>query len=92
MLAVMLGVMTAGLVMMFFGMAGVAMGAVGVMGGLLVIAGFVVLGGFAVMLGGVFVMFGSLVMVLDACVVAHVCSPGMRFEVRLIYAKHLTLC
>ena len=62
----MLGVVTARLDMMMFGVAGVAVGGVGVMRGLLVIAGFVVLGGFAMMLGGVFVMLGGLVMVLDA--------------------------
>jgi hypothetical protein len=80
-LAVMLGVVTAGLGMMLFGVAGVAVSGVGVMGRLLVIAGFVVLGGFAVMLGSVFVVFGSLVMVmLDACVVAHICSPGLAIS------------
>ena len=62
----MLGVVTARLDVVMFGMAGMAVGGVGVMRGLLVIAGFVVLGGFAMMLGGVFVMLGGLVMVLDA--------------------------
>jgi hypothetical protein len=77
----MLGVMPAGLDVVVFGMAGVAVRAVGVMGGLFVIAGFVMLGGFAVMLGRVLVMFGSLVMmVLDACVVVHVCSPGSAMK------------
>jgi hypothetical protein len=72
-LAVVLGVMTAGLGMMLFGVAGVAVSGVGVVRRLLVIAGLVMLGGFAVMPGGVFVVFGSLVMmVLDACVVAHI--------------------
>ena len=61
----MFGVMTAGLGMMLFGMAGMAVGAVGVVRGLLVIAGLMVL-------GGMFVVFGSLMMVLDACVVAHI--------------------
>ena|SRR5258707_14674111 len=68
----MFGVMTAGLGMMLFGVAGVAVSGVGVVGGLLVIAGLMVLGGFAMMLGGMFVVFGSLMMVLDACVVAHI--------------------
>ena len=73
MLAVVLGVMTAGLGMMLFGVAGVAVSGVGVVRRLLVIAGFMVLGGFAVMLGSMFVVFGRLVMmVLDACVVAHI--------------------
>ena len=73
MLAVVLGVMTAGLGMMLFGVAGVAVSGMGVMRGLLMIAGFVVLGGFAMMPGGMFVVFGSLVvMVLDACVFAHI--------------------
>jgi hypothetical protein len=75
MLAVMLSVMTAGLGMMFLGVAGVAMRAVGVMGGLFVIAGFMMLGGFAMMLCRLLVVFGGLVMVLDACVVGHVSLP-----------------
>jgi hypothetical protein len=75
-LAVMLGVMPAGLDMVMLGMAGVPVRAMGVVSRLFVIAGFVMLGGFAVMLRRVLVMFGSLVMVLDAFVVAHVCSPG----------------
>jgi hypothetical protein len=73
-LAVVLGVMTARFGMMFFGVAGVAVGAVGVVRGLFVIAGLVVFGGFAVMLGGMLVMFGGLVMMLDG-VFAHVCAP-----------------
>jgi hypothetical protein len=68
MVAVVLGVMTARLGMVFFSVAGMAMGAVGVMRGLLVLAGFVMLGGFAVMLGGVLVMFDG--------VLAHVLSRG----------------
>ena len=80
--AVVLGVVTARLDVMMFGVAGMAMGGVGVMGRLLVIASLVVLGGFAVMLGGVFVMLGSLVMVVDACVVAHCFAlPGWRIKV-----------
>jgi hypothetical protein len=77
MLAVVLGVVTAGFGMMLFGVAGVAVSGVGVMRGLLVIAGLVMLGGFAVMPGSMFVVLRRLVMmVLDACVVAHICSPG----------------
>jgi hypothetical protein len=75
-LAVMLGVMTACLDMVMFGMAGMTVGAVGVVRCLFVIAGLMMLGGFTMVLGCVLVMFGSLVMVLDACVVAHVFSPG----------------
>jgi hypothetical protein len=72
-LAVMLGVMTAGLDMMMFGMAGMTVGTVGVVRRLLVIAGLMMPGGFAMVLGCVLVVFGRLVMmVLDACVVAHV--------------------
>jgi hypothetical protein len=74
-LRVMPGVVAAGFGVMFFGMAGMAVGAVGVVRGLFVIAGFVVLGGFAVMLRRVLVVFGGLVMVLDACVVAHDSLP-----------------
>jgi hypothetical protein len=72
-LAVMLGVVTARLDMMMFGVAGMAVGGVGVMRGLLVIAGLVVLGGFAVMPGGVLVMFGGLGVMIDG-VLAHVRS------------------
>jgi hypothetical protein len=69
------GVVTARLDVMVFGMAGVAMGAVGVMGRLLVIAGFMMFRGFAVVLRRLLVMFGGLVMVLNACMVAHVLLP-----------------
>ena len=69
----MLGVMAARLGMVFFGVAGVTVRAVGMMRGLLVIAGFMVLGGFTVMLGGVLVMFGGLVVMVDG-VLAHVLS------------------
>ena len=89
----MLGVMTAGLDMMMFGMAGMAVGAVGVVRRLLVIAGFMMLGGFAMMLCGVLVMFGSLVMMVDACVVTHVFSPGWQCEnATPVYAVRLTMC
>ena len=74
MLTVMLGVMTARLGMMFFGVAGVTMRGVGVVRRLFVMAGFVVLGGFTVMLGGMLVMFGGLVVMFDG-VFAHVCAP-----------------
>ena len=67
----MLGVMTARFGMMFFGVAGMAVGAVSVVRRLLVVAGFVVLGGFTVMLGGMLVMLGSGVMVLDDLVFGH---------------------
>jgi hypothetical protein len=73
-LAVVLGVMTARLGMMFFGVAGMAVGAVSVVRRFFVIAGLVVLGGFTVMLGGMLVMFGGLVMMFDG-VFAHVCAP-----------------
>jgi hypothetical protein len=77
--AVVFGVMTAGLGVVFFGVAGMAMRTVGVMRGLVVIAGFVMLGGFAVMLGGVLVMFGSLVMMFDG-VLAHGALPVWRLK------------
>ena len=73
----MFGVVTAGFDMMMLGVAGVAIRAVGVMGRLFVIAGFMMLGSFAMVLRGMLVMFGRLVMMLDACVVAHVSSPGL---------------
>jgi hypothetical protein len=71
----MLRVMAAGLGMMFFGVAGMPMGAVGVMRCLLVIAGLMVPGGFPVVLRCSLVVFGGLVMVLDACVVSHISLP-----------------
>jgi hypothetical protein len=72
----MLGVMAAGLGMMFLGVAGMPVGAVGVVRCLLVIAGLMVLGGLAVMLRRMLVMFGRLVMmVLGACVVSHISLP-----------------
>lgn len=74
MLAVVLGVMTARLGVMFFGVAGMAVGAVSVVRRLFVIAGFVVFGGFTMMLGGMLVMFGGLVVMFDG-VFAHVCAP-----------------
>ena len=67
--------MAAGLGVMFFGVAGMAVGGVSVVRRLVVIAGFVMPGGFAVMLRRVLVMLGGLVMVLDACVVAHGVLP-----------------
>ena len=76
-MAVMLGVMTAGLNMMMLGMAGVSVRAVRMMSRLFVIAGFMVLGSFAMVLRGMLMMFGRLVMMLDACVVAHISSPGL---------------
>jgi hypothetical protein len=92
-LAVVLGVVTARLDVMMFGVAGMAMGGVGVMGRLFVITSLVVLGGFAVMLGGVFVMFGRLVMVVDACVVAHVSLSRVgELKSARINPDHLTLC
>ena len=54
-------VMAAGLGMMFLGVAGMPVGAMGVVRRLLVIAGLMVLGGFAVM--------------LDACAVSHISLP-----------------
>ena len=64
--AVVRGVMTARLDVMMFGVAGMAMRAVGVVSRLFVIAGLVMLGGFPVMLGGMLVVLGGLVMMLDA--------------------------
>ena len=89
----MLGVMTAGFGMMMLGMAGVPMRAVRMMSRLFVIAGFMMLGGFTVVPRGMFVMFGSLfVMVLDACLIVHVHSPGLGIRVRTDCANRLTLC
>ncbi len=68
------GVVTARLGMMFLGVAGMAVRAVGVMGGLLVIAGFMMPGGFAVMPGRVLMVFGGLVVMIDG-VLAHVSLP-----------------
>jgi len=91
---VLLGVMTAGLDMMMLGMAGMAVGAVGVVRRLFMVACLMMPGGFAVVLGGMLVVFGGLVVVLDACVVAHVCSLPVRQceNTRPVYASRLTLC
>ena len=89
--AMMLGVITTRLSMVLFGMAGVAVSAMGVVRGLLVIAGLVVLGGFAVMFGGVLVMFGGLVVMFD-CVFAHLVRSRSGGKVHLTYATRLTVC
>ena len=68
-------VMTAGLDMVMFGMAGVTVGGVGVMRSLFVIAGFMMPGGFAVVLRRVLVVLGGFVMVIDVGVVAHGSLP-----------------
>jgi hypothetical protein len=68
-------VMAAGLGMMFLGVAGMSVGAMGVVRRLLVIAGLMVPGGFAVVLRCLLVVLGGLVMVLDACVVSHNSLP-----------------
>jgi hypothetical protein len=78
--AVMLGMVTAGLDVMMFGVAGVPVGAVGMMRGLFVIAGVMMLGGFAMMLRGVLVVFGGLVMMFYAFVVAHISLPVRQCE------------
>jgi hypothetical protein len=74
--AVVFGVMTTGFDVVMFGMAGMTMSAVRMVRRLFVIASFMMLGGFTVMLGRVLVMFRRLVVVFDACMVAHVRSPG----------------
>jgi hypothetical protein len=91
-MAVMLGVMTAGLDMMMFGVAGVTVGAMRMMRRLLVIAGFMMFGGFTVMLRRMFMVLRSLVMVLDGLVVAHGFSPGLMTETTMAYATDLTIC
>jgi hypothetical protein len=89
----MLGVMTAGLDMMMFGMAGMAVGAVGVVRRFFVIAGFMMFRRFAMMLRGVFVMFSGLVMMRYACVIAHNALPDCSCEnATPVYARPLTLC
>jgi hypothetical protein len=74
--AVMFGMMTAGFHVVMFGMAGMAMSTVGMVRRFFVIAGFVMFGGFTVMFCRVLVMFSGLMVMLDACMVAHVRSPG----------------
>ncbi len=76
-MAVLLSVMTAGFGMMMFGVAGVAVRAVRMMSRLFVIAGFMMLGGFVMVLRRMLVVFGGFAMVLNACVVAHIRSPGL---------------
>lgn len=73
-LAVRLSVVPARLGMVMFGVAGVAVGGVGMMRRLLVIAGLVVLRRFTMMLGRVLVMVSGFLMVLNALVLAHVSS------------------
>jgi hypothetical protein len=75
--AVQFGVVTAGLGMMLFGVAGVTVRGVGVVRRLFMIAGFMVPGGFTVMLRGMLVVFRSLVMMFDVGVFAHVTLPVM---------------
>jgi hypothetical protein len=77
--AVMFGVMTAGLIMVMFGMAGVTMRAVGMVRRFFMIASFVILGGFTVMLGRMLVMFGGLLVMLDARMVVHVLLSRFGF-------------
>lgn len=88
----MLGVVTARLVVMMLGMAGVAVRGMGVVRGLLMMAGLVVLGGLAMMLRGMLVMLGGLVMMMDALVLAHVSLPIWRLKVCKRYVNRLTLC
>jgi hypothetical protein len=92
MLAVVLGVITARLGMVFFGMAGMAMGAVGVVRRFFVIAGLMVLGGLAVMPRRMLVVFGRLSMELNAFVVAHLALPIWQLRISHFYANRLTLC
>jgi hypothetical protein len=78
--AVVFGVVTAGLHVVMFGVAGVTMSTVRMVRCLLVIARVMMLGGFTMMLGGQFVMFGGLLMMLYARMVAHNSLP-IRFHV-----------
>jgi hypothetical protein len=80
-LAVRLGVVPARFGVMVFGVAGVAVGGVGMMGRLLVIAGLMVLRRFTMMLGRVLVVLGGLLMVLNALVLAHVSSRSGQLKV-----------
>jgi len=91
-MAVMFGVVTARLVMMMLGMAGMAMRGMRVMRGLFMMAGLVVLCGLAVMLCRMLVMLGGLVMMIDALVLAHVSLPVWRLTVCKRYVNRLTLC
>jgi hypothetical protein len=72
---VQLGVVTARLGVMLFGVTGVPVGGVGMMRCLLVVAGLMVLGGLAMVFGGVLVMFGSLLVMFHALMLAHVALP-----------------
>jgi hypothetical protein len=67
----MLGMMTARLDVMVFGVAGVTVGAVGVVRRFFMIACLVMLGGFAMVLCRMFMVLSRLVVMLDAFVVAH---------------------
>jgi hypothetical protein len=89
---VMLGVMTACLDVVMFGVTGVAIRNMSMVGGLLVIAGLMMFGGLAMVLRRVLVMFGGLVMMFDTLVIAHVSLPVWRLTVRKTYVNRLTLC
>ena len=91
-MTVMLGVVTARLMMMMLGMAGMAMRGMGMMRGLLMIAAFVVLGGLTMMLRRMLVMLGGLVMMLDTLVLAHISLPVWQLRVCKRYVNRLTLC
>ena len=80
-MAVMRGVVTACLVMMMLGVAGVAMRGMGMVGRFFVVAGLMVFGSLAVVLGRMLVMLGGLVMMLDALMCAHVLLPAVRLKV-----------
>jgi hypothetical protein len=91
-LAVVLGMMPAGLGVMMLGMTGMAIGGVGVVRRLLMITGLVVLGSFAVMVRCVLVVFGCFVVMLNACVVAHKALPVWRMKSATLTPEALTLC
>ena len=75
-MAVVLGVMTAGLGVVMLGMAGVTVRTMGMVSCLFVMTGLMVFGGLAMMLCSLLVMFSSLVMVVfHACVFAHASLP-----------------
>ena len=75
--AMFLGVMTARLVMMLFGVAGVAMRGMRMMRGFVMIASPMMLSRFSMMFGSVLVMFCCLEVVIN-CVLAHFILRGFR--------------
>jgi branched-subunit amino acid ABC-type transport system permease component len=89
MLAVMLGVVLAGLAGVMGGVRGMAVRRMGVMGGFLVRIRFVMLGGLAMMLGCVLVMLGRGVVMLYDLVLGHDALQPLRNDYESVATSQL---